>query len=353
MNEQKLHELATNPSKYAGFGVAVMVKYILEDLDDKLPNLADTDGQIVAIDFDCCLSELSLPETIEELGLKLDEVSRVSSEDIESLPRLSSNGFTPYNWLSMKMKGKLWTNSDFAYGDKSAANSDLVAIGLDPKFRREVNNTLLNLILLPKELLSRFLNSYIDPRALEWDQLCVADLLLDKQIKDILNFFDKRPDKFKAAALGSEKFTTYLFAPNSREDLNAMINEILSFKTISNIPLVPPDQRQIIANQIRANYENLILQVLENRLKTYRKKIIPLTSTSSPRIFDEKARNEKVEEIKIVDIFLSNLKQLFKGEAKPQELLSLSQLQVLQNQDELGKIFSDFSFSKEAQSCCH
>ena len=143
---------------YTGFGRIMVLLLLLNETDAKLANFivehsidanGKLTGKIKKIDGDWFFSRLR--------DKRYANTSEITPEDLEMLPRLKT--YEAYHWFDVYNKRVLNTKYD-----TNPAATLLGSLIDNEAFRKEVNETLLNLLIMPPPLIMDFLEGYLkDP----------------------------------------------------------------------------------------------------------------------------------------------------------------------------------------------
>ena len=195
--------------KIKGMGRVLTTNLCLNEIDAKVGNmLLDGKGQIIKIDGDWGLAALRDPTSFSR---------KFTTQDIAALPLLDS--YTPYNWLDIVQTGT--ANVDYALGGKTLFES---GFNNDSVFRLEVNETMLQILSLPKDFLRSFVASYIvDPIEIN---LLTNELLANQE-------------RLRQAALPNKSFQEYLNSSKSIQKLAGTADDLYAFRTIGKKFLLP------------------------------------------------------------------------------------------------------------------
>ncbi len=184
--------------EYKGLGKLLVLSLFLNEVDLKLDNIGiDKDNYIVNIDGNLKFASLLFPEQFPVIR------SKITGEDLDSLPFVED--YDPSNWLDFIMWDDKHKSSITNY-DSELADEDLIDL---KSFRREVNQTILDILITPPELWETFVMSYKN----EVDKLPVRTIAMD-----LINTLGDRQEQLREAALKSKKFIQYLHSEAADED---------------------------------------------------------------------------------------------------------------------------------------
>src|SRR5579883_54460 len=134
--------------EYKGLGKLLVLSLFLNEVDLKLDNIGiDKDNYIVNIDGNLKFASLLFPEQFPVIR------SKITGEDLDSLPFVED--YDPSNWLDFIMWDDKHKSSITNY-DSELADEDLIDL---KSFRREVNQTILDILITPPELWETFVMS--------------------------------------------------------------------------------------------------------------------------------------------------------------------------------------------------
>jgi hypothetical protein len=223
---------------YTGLGQAVVCAMFLQEIDLKNGNIGlDERGRVVKIDGDWCFAPLND-----------DKFSRfsyaITPEGIESLP--FPKGFYAFNWLDAIHQGTLKPVSRLIAPELSEA----------PLFRKEVNEAILMLCLLPDELIDRFVKSYA-PRETQ---------------EKLLVLMKERLQQLRVSAARTPSFVDYLKTPEASEAKAKVIAQINAFKTYGT-SLLSPEKQVALPRKIEEQEKQLMTLVVENECQKVLKRL--------------------------------------------------------------------------------
>lgn len=207
----KPSELLTNilNEQYTGLGEVLVAALFLREGDLHLGNIGiDENGHVVKIDG----------------GFIFNSNKKTMAADIAALPMLSKS--YPTNWIGINQwKEKL---------DKSELDPEAVLASEEirelPAFRREVNQMLLKICLLPNELIRRMIFSY-GAEVSDAEEM-TAFLLQSKQ-------------EIQVAALANADFITYAVSADAETEVKAYFTYLEAFKTIGKHYLLRDEEMDL------------------------------------------------------------------------------------------------------------
>jgi hypothetical protein len=226
---------------YTGLGQAVVCAMLLQEIDLKNGNIGlDERGRVIKIDGDWCFAPLQSSEFDSE-----EHPYTITSEGIESLP--FPNGFYAFNWLDAIHEGTFKPESQLMAPELSKA----------PLFRKEVNEAILMLCLLPDELIEHFVKSYAPTETQE----------------KLAALMKERLQQLRVSAAQTPSFIDYLTTKEAIEAKEKIIAQVSEFK-IDGTPLLSPEKRGILLRiQIEKQHERLMMVVLKNECKRILEKL--------------------------------------------------------------------------------
>ncbi|HTM63371.1 MAG TPA: hypothetical protein VL360_02575 [Gammaproteobacteria bacterium] len=224
--------------EYKGLGEILVISIWLDEIDLKPDTLGlDGQGNFIKIDGERCFAALQkLKGTRDEYDL-----SQIS---FSQLPYLS--GKFAYNWLDLIIYGRI--------NDKEAAivNDELLN---NSSFRREVNRALMKIIVLPDDLLLKFVYSYFPG--------------VNRLANEIIQELSLRRDDVLKSAIKSESFCKYLQSDDAKNDLSEHMEYIKSFTTIKKTPVIAA--HSTILKDINDRFDNVCKRAKEMPVKVSEK----------------------------------------------------------------------------------
>lgn len=229
---------------YTGFGrVSVLAMFICES-DFKVGNIyLDKANRFIKIDGDWCFAPMREKEmTPAGMPPKLPlQRFNITAENIERLP--SSGTYGAGNWLDERVGLEMNAEDKIFLLDND--------IPFDPRVREEINETLLKILLAPRELLSDMVALHfpledVAEQQKEFDakELSMDDLFsqspvdkLQAEIDGIIELLDNRLNQFRQAALNNPDFIAYLQTVQAEKICNDFIKQVHSFKPAGGQPL--------------------------------------------------------------------------------------------------------------------
>ena len=159
---------------YTGLGQAVMCSFFLQEIDLKPQNIGlDKEGRIIKIDGDWSFAG--------DVPLYRQKEFEISPEVIARLPY--PEHFYAFNWLGfINVEAKL---AESAYLDSSVANH--------PVFRKELNEAMLKILLIPQEYLQKFVEAIVPANA-----------------QHFLQIINNRRGQLYGSAMQNQSFLNYL-----------------------------------------------------------------------------------------------------------------------------------------------
>lgn len=204
-------ELLTNilNGQYIGFGEVLVAALFVQENDLHSGNIGvDENGRVVKIDG----------------GHIFCSSKQITAEDIAALPMLS--GTYPVNWIGISSWKRRLKRSDIDLQAVLASK----AINELPAFRREVNQMLLKICLLPDELIKRMVFSYGAEEA---------------EVKNITNLLLANKQVMLIAALANPDFIRYVVSAEAQEDLKNYFSYLEQFKTTGKHYLLRDDEMDL------------------------------------------------------------------------------------------------------------
>jgi hypothetical protein len=183
--------------EFYGLGEIVILSLLLNENDLNGSNIGvDNSGGIIKIDGGWCFTRLSEDPNFENKNYVITE------KDLELLPFVLD--YEPYNWLDI-VKGEVRYASLIISKELSS----------NVEFRREINDTILKIILLPNTMIETFVLAYYD----DVDVAFMLSLELCWRRDQLLN-----------AALENESFKNYLNSSVTKETLETFCQQLSEFK---------------------------------------------------------------------------------------------------------------------------
>lgn len=205
--------------KPKGLAAAQVISLLLSEVDFKEANVGiDQEGRVIKIDGGLCFAVKK--EGYEDLFIKED--LNITQEDIEALPALRS--YQPVNWLDLfiyhekkvlnqrgkeETVGKVLFNSD---SNLMKLSSDSLAF-----YREELNQTILRICLLPKELIEYFTQSYVPNK---------------KMADNLANIIFVRKNQLEAESNKIKSFQDYKSSNEAKKDILDFVKNLEQFKTM-------------------------------------------------------------------------------------------------------------------------
>jgi hypothetical protein len=157
-------------------------------------------------------------------GHTFESDKKITAADIAALPKLAES--YPTNWIGINRWDEKRKKSKF-HADAVLANDEIRDL---PAFRREVNQMLLKICLLPAELIRKLLNSYD------------ADT---EVVEKTAAFLMKNQREIKEAALTNPDFIRYVASAEAETDLQAFFTYLDDFKTTGKHYLLRDDEMDL------------------------------------------------------------------------------------------------------------
>jgi hypothetical protein len=237
MNDPANVKNKLSAGKYTGLGRIMMLCLFLQETDAKLGNmLIDKQNRIVKIDGDWCFSGQINPS-------KFKEKYSINSIDIRNLPFLEA--FKPYNWLDIFCAGKFNSKAYRTNGHTALVSHDF---NNNPEFRREVNETLLKLLILPHSIIEKFISHFTS----------------NTDIADHMHtLLTSRLEAMRAEALEEKSFQQYIVSDKAKEYFKVAFEELTKFQPVGKKHLVDIKYYQ----SMNLHFEDLQKQSQKNILK--------------------------------------------------------------------------------------
>lgn len=218
----------------SGLGAVQIVSLWLNEVDFKVGNVVVKEGgDVIKLDGGLCFAGL-------QDNISYDGQARfaILASDLESLPTLHS--YTPYHWLDLIYHEEQEQGSE----PKRIINlnSQLLKLSSLEKFQREINQTILRIIVLPEPLIRYFAYCYA-PRG-------IADPLI--------NVILERQEQLKTAAYQTKSFNAYRERKEALTDLIDYVVYLKMFKTMGHSFLLTDVQKDININVAELIFERFV-----------------------------------------------------------------------------------------------
>lgn len=210
-----------------GLGAVQIAALWVQEIDFKAGNVVVSNkDEVIKLDGGLCFSDGNnyVPGTTN---------FNITAADLEALPLLAT--YTPYHWLDAWKYYNEFKTTDL----DSSLNSNAKSISGSSHFRQEINQTILRIICLPKELIACFVRCYAP-----------NDEIASRLIDILLN----RQQQLKDAAYATKSFKSYMESEESKTDLIKFVQDDLKpFKTMGKSVLLTD-----IESNEKINIENYI-----------------------------------------------------------------------------------------------
>lgn len=210
------------PPDYTQLGYLIIMSLWVHEFDFRLGNISIEHGKFKKIDGDFCFRGLEFPD--------LKASFQITADLIDKLPYIGS--YHVMNWL------------DHLRGSKHELNPTLVIDDVNNKwFRKELNEMMLKIILMPPILLRCLVEHHMVKAA--------ADQCMD--------FLLERAEQLRRAALQNKSFRSFMKTPAAMSVKNALIEDISCFHMTKKTKLDTDSSR--ISEGIHARFTDLISQL--------------------------------------------------------------------------------------------
>lgn len=227
---------STNPDEHLHIGTLCVLKLWMGDLDVKLGNiLISTDGKnnkkARGIDGDWNLAELR----DSQYSLEITE------KDIAHLPFINH---PTHNWLDIYRGGKY--NSNYATKQEPC----LIDVNLpnNPLFRKDVNDALLKIILLPDVAIKKLIHHHTDDKN--------TIVLLEEKIIS-------RTNKMRQAAIQNKDFQNYIGTDAANKCFEKTVAELNNFKMTG---------KNFLIDDYQSTFDNLLSTYNKTQIKIFNDK---------------------------------------------------------------------------------
>lgn len=206
--------------EFTGLGNMLVMSLFMNETDLKLGNICiDELGRIIKYDGDWCFAKLRVS------GENYD----ITPEVIKRLPYNTT--YEAFNWLDLVSKKR--KNDEPRLIDISMMRL--------PALRREINQTILQILLLPETLFRRMIQYY------------TADIMVTESL---FKFLMQRREQLKSAAMQDPSFKEYLKSREADTAMEAFLQELSEFTMTGKTKLLPTEDNVII-NDYVDNFNNL------------------------------------------------------------------------------------------------
>lgn len=310
---------------FSGLGTISLVNLVVNQDDAKLGNIFfdEENGKFYEIDGDQCLMQVLKPNaTLEGMD--------ITASDINMLPFITD--YKPGNWFDIfTHNANTNTTTHNFFGDIPAPNIvPLFERGFQNNvaYRKEINEAMLKILMLPEELIKKFVHSYVRDT---WKVGSIAN-------KAIEVFTDRIHTQLHTAALQSKSFQQYMQSEEAVMYREKSIQELLKFKSISKTFLLAGNETNFISGM---NTKFNKLRVETNRLLNASITAARPQSVSSPRANTAlpPIRSKSVSHERTGSIF-SGIQNLWK-QNKTSQVAPLPELPVKRSSAELKKTLHD------------
>lgn len=182
--------------RYKGLGQTLVFSLVFQDIDVKMPGNIGTNSSnyVFKIDGDMAFASVRFPLDYAELK------RNITPQLIAALPRPA--GYQTWNWLDYVSE---------CYESESAIFCPELASS--PFFRREINQAILQMIILPDWYINCFCSVYIPDKAAIYSA-----------------FIRERRDQFRHSALQLDFFRAYLGSADAMRDVVGYLHQLSKFK---------------------------------------------------------------------------------------------------------------------------
>ena len=219
-----------SPSKFTdgefpGLGQVMLTSVFLQEIDLKNGNIClNKENQVIKIDGDWCFAGIRSP------AFK-DYNKSITPELLASLP-FPYYGYSAFNWLDISHKGIARITSRMVDEDLASA----------PHVRREINEAMLKILLLPDDYLVSFVDAYI-PHSSK------ADIFV--------NYLKERREELKLAALQDESFNLYLKSSLAIDTVEQHLCYMKEFVVNGTRSIITESKHNKLDNEVLLNFEKL------------------------------------------------------------------------------------------------
>jgi len=198
--------------KLEGLGSVLTASYFLNETDSKLGNLgiATINGKekAIKIDGDWCFSAIRAPGTFG-YNEKNQRSAHITEKGVSQLPLMDD--YQAYNWLDYVKKGA----TQGAYSSDIRFRLINESLPDEPHFRKEVNEMMLKILLIPPELAKEIVSRNTNE---------------EKFYESITNEIANRQEQMSKASLENGSFNVYMQSADAKNCLAETISDIEKFQ---------------------------------------------------------------------------------------------------------------------------
>lgn len=219
-----------NNGTYSGLGRIVLTAVFVHEVDLKNGNIGlNSNNEVIKIDGDWSFVSIRDPKkcTVEQ--------SKITPELLANLPYIPN--FYAYHWLDIKRE------------EISNINSKMVSHSLTNQshFRREINQAMFRILLLPDSYIEKFVDAYIP---------------VGSNADRFIRFLKERREELQLSALQNESFKTYLKSSEARKDAQAHFEHLKAFIANGTDHIVNESDYDALEKDY-IERENLLLSLLK------------------------------------------------------------------------------------------
>ncbi|GGI77301.1 hypothetical protein [Legionella impletisoli] len=209
--------------QYTGLGQILLGALFLQEIDLKNGNVGISGNQVIKIDGDWSFAFIRDPSFFT-----YQPEQTITTSMIETLPYPK---FYAFNWLDLIFENVAQSRSRIV---------DPAALCNASSFRREVNQAILKILLLPESYLERLVDAFIPAGGSRY-----------------LDFLKQRRNELKQSALQSLSFKAYLSSPQAANDAQMHWNYIKAFKVQGDYPILSEQDHECFKAQFDSSFRML------------------------------------------------------------------------------------------------
>lgn len=193
-----------------GLGRIHVLSLFFSEIDLKFANVGFYKNSLVKIDGDCCFTRLAEGQSY-----------MITEKHLASLPLLEN--YCAYNWMDYYSEKKLNPHSIFV-------NSNL---SQSVRYRQEVNETILSLLLLPELLITPLIEFSLFNCVRQYDHLTKTQAMAEHKDEII-----RQQHHLLIAGMLNSSFCQYLNSPDAELFFKNYLDQLISFKAIGKNKLL-------------------------------------------------------------------------------------------------------------------
>ncbi len=225
--------------KYHGLGQIMLLAAFLQDIDLKNSNVClNYNDQVLKIDGDWCFASVQYPMSYK------NETMPLTPELIDKLPY--PHNFYTHNWLDIIMVERRKPSNYIV---------DAVQLSTAPRFRTEINQAMLKILLTPDSYMRKFVDAFIPVGT-------TADTYID--------FLHERREQLKACALQNASFQAYISTWIASDVADAHFLHMRHFTVNDNYAVVSASDYSTLKSEFDALHDKFFpKRALIEKLSVY------------------------------------------------------------------------------------